>query len=247
MKLLFFIAILISVVLIFYHFKKSQSVNEEGSKTADAKQAGSLKQPAGKRVFDGKPDMPSGFGYKSQWFAIKTENTDEVAKELNLTSIQAANWSTGLEGADEGYYFVAPPVNGWILVVHSLMPDITDSTNENPLKTIEHLSRKYGEACYFGTHRTVDYHAWAKAVNGEIARAYGYLGESGETLINEGGLTAEELAHDLDFTNLDDGELHFPDEEHVLLLAKEWSIDPLMEYDGLNPGVGLVGRKLTGK
>lgn len=193
--------------------------------------------------FDETPDTPVQFGYKTQWFVVKTENTDEIAKELNLTEIQASNWSTGIEGAYEGYYFITPPVKGWTLVVNSRMPDITVNTNENPLRVIEKLSKKYGEAYYFGTHRVVEYHAWAKAINGGIVRAYGYLGESGETLINQGGLTTEELENNLVFTDLGVDEPILPDEEHVLFMSKEWAVDPSMDYKDLVAGVGLVGKK----
>ncbi|WP_059171673.1 hypothetical protein [Bacillus sp. FJAT-27445] len=240
MKALFYIVLLIIIVLIFNYFKNktnSKRVNEENLETAAAKT----------RVFDEQPDMPVGFGYKSQWFAVKTENSIEIAEELSLTNIQAANWSTGLEGAYDGYYFVAPPVKGWTIVVNSFMPDLTDPTDENPLYTLQKLSEKYGVAYYFGTHRTVEYHAWAKAINGEIVRVYGYLGESGETLINQGGLTSEELQHNFVYTEFDQDheEPLLPDEEHVLKLSKEWAIDPLMDYEDLNSGVGLVGKKNT--
>ncbi|WP_316572239.1 hypothetical protein [Neobacillus sp. YIM B06451] len=241
MKPVFYIVLLIIAVLIFYFIKNTMNSNRVNE---DAQKESSLRKPVDARVFDAKPDMPVGFGYKSQWYAVKTENTDEVAKELNLTSIQAANWATGMWGAQEDYYFVTPPVRGWTIVVNSFMPDISDSTDDGPLKTIQYLSRKYGEAYYFGTHRVVDYHAWAKAINGEIVRAYGYLGESGETLINQGKLTSEELIHNYVYTELDHEEPILPDEEHVLTLSKEWAIDPLMEYEGLNSGVGLVGEKV---
>ncbi|WP_419875014.1 hypothetical protein [Candidatus Pristimantibacillus sp. PTI5] len=193
--------------------------------------------------FSDNPDYPQPFGYKCQWMAVKTENTNEVAKHLNLMNMQPANWSTGIEGAYEGKFFVSPPVNGWTLVVNSLMPDITDTTEQNPLKVIAELSRVYGEACYFGTHRVVEYHAWAKALNGEISRAYSYVGESGETLVNQGALTAEELEHDLIFTELEEDELITPYEEDVLLIAKEWTTDPMMGQTSLELGVGLVGER----
>ncbi|WP_053368546.1 hypothetical protein [Bacillus sp. FJAT-27245] len=244
MKPFFYIVLLIVAVFIFYYVKNKPNSNRVNG---DDKPVNSFRKTAEARVFDAKPDMPVGFGYKSQWFVIKAENTDEVAKDLNLTNIQPANWSTGIEGAYDGYYFVAPPVRGWTIVANSLMPDMTDPTDENPLKTIQHLSKKYGEAYYFGTHRVVDYHAWGRAKNGEIIRAYGYLGESDEVLINKGEFTSEELKHNLNYTDLDNGEANFPDEEHVIILSKEWAIDPRLDYADLGAGVGLAGMKVVPK
>jgi hypothetical protein len=193
--------------------------------------------------FDATPDVPVGFGYKSQWIAVKTTKTEEIAKELNLTNIQAANWSTGIEGAYEGYYFISPPVKGWTIVVNALMPDLTDSSSEMPLNIIQKLSAKYEEAYYFGSHRVVEYYAYAKAVKGELVRAYAYLGESGETVINLGELSSKELIHNFNFTDLDDEDPHLPDEEHIIVMSKEWAIDPLMEDSELKVGVGLVGQR----
>lgn len=199
--------------------------------------------PGSGLLFSDVPDYPQPFGYKCQWIAVKTENTEGVAKHLNLVKIQAANWLTGIEGAYEGKFFVSPPVNGWTLVINSFMPDITDPTEQSPLKVIVELSRIFGEAYYFGTHRVVEYHAWAKAMNGELSRAYSYVGESGETIINQGALTTEELEHGLVFTEIEDDDPLLPDEEHVLLMAREWTIDPMMQQTNLKLGVGFVGER----
>lgn len=192
-------------------------------------------------VFDSKPDLPESFGYKCQWYAIRTTDSLAVAKSFNLTDTHNANWRTGMEGAYARYYFVAPPVNGWTLVINSLMPDLSATDECNPLEVVNKLSKQYGEAYYFGTHRVVEYHAWIKSRNGVLIRAYGYLGESGETIINEGELTIEEVDNGLLFTSLDVEEPDVPAEEDVIKMAKLWSISPLMENSDYEAAVGIIG------
>ena len=41
------------------------------------------------------PDTPVNFGYKVNWFAVKTEQPTLVAQTLNLTNRRQANWKTG--------------------------------------------------------------------------------------------------------------------------------------------------------
>jgi len=186
--------------------------------------------------FDVTPDLPISFGYKNQWLAVKTIDTQAVVAAMDLKNIQIANWSTGLIGANEGYYFVTPPINGWTLVINSLMPDISGVKATNPLTIIAELSAKFGDACYFGTNRVVEYHAWAKSINGKLIRAYGYLGESGEILINQGEATKEEQEY------FEAEEPVLPNEEDVLFLAKQWSIDSWPDHEENQMGTGFVGK-----
>jgi hypothetical protein len=194
-------------------------------------------------LFSNVPDAPQSFAYKCQWLAVKTEDTEAVVKALKLVDIQVANWATGIEGAYAGYYFVSPPVEGWTFVVNALMPDATDQLESGPLQTVTDLSVVFEEAYYFGTHRVVEYHAWARARHGKLNRAYGYLGERGETLFNHGELTAVEAKHDLHFTEQEDDMQQLPDEEDVLLVAKEWTMDPRDLGIAQNIGAGFVGIK----
>jgi hypothetical protein len=187
------------------------------------------------------PDLPVGFGYKCQWYVIRSSDMNGVATYLNLTDDKTSNWKSGIEAAYEGYYFVSPPVNGWIFVVNSIMPDLSAKNDSNPLKVVTNLSKKFGEAYYFGTHRVVEYQAWAKAVNGKLERAYGYLGESGEVIVNQGNLSTEEKENKLLFTDLNVDDPMLPNEEDVLLIAKTWTIDPRMEDGNYEIGTGLVG------
>ncbi|MFC5652342.1 hypothetical protein ACFPYJ_25160 [Paenibacillus solisilvae] len=191
---------------------------------------------------DDTPDLPIGPGYKTQWYAVKTSETKELLQEMRLTDIQTANWRSGLSAAGgEGYYFVSPAVKGWTLIVNPIMPDMSFEDRNNPITVITQLSKRFEEAYYFGTHRVVEYHVWAKAVDGELIRAYGYVGDHGLVLIDQGGLTDEERAHHLQFTGPDAEEPVLPSEEDVLLIAKLWTFDPGKEEEDYPLGTGFIG------
>lgn len=194
--------------------------------------------------FDAAPDYPVDFGYKCQWYAIKSADKEAVASAFKLSGMQQANWQTGIAGAYSGYYFVTPPVDGWVLVINSLMPDLSVEGEGNPLETVLRLSRQFGEACYFGTHRVVDYHAWAKAVQGELIRAYSYVGESDEVIADEGEPTEEEKDNDLIFAGFNDDEGFVPGEDDVITIAELWTVSPFMQEAASEQGVGvgIVGK-----
>jgi len=93
-----------------------------------------------------------------------------------------------------------------------------------------------------------------KATNGNIDRLYSYLGESRENIDISGKPTeiennynlintfSEEAKHD-DYWNRDD--LTYPDEELVMKIAGNWSVDPTT-FDNRKDikGLGLLGRRL---
>lgn len=226
------IIIVIVLIVIFIIFQK---------RVAKSTTASSPSNEIKPSQFETVPDLPVGFGYKCQWIAVKTVDTEAVLAEMQLKNVQVANWNTGIKGAYEGYYFISPPILGWTLVINSIMPDLTDTKSPSPLTAISDLSQKFGEAYYFGTHRVVEYHAWAKAVNGQVVRAYGYLGEGGETLIDEGKISQEEMENDLVFTGFDVDEPKLPREGDVLFIAKKWTVDPLMQQGNYQIGTGYVG------
>ena len=172
------------------------------------------------------------------WFAVKTTNADEVVKEIGLKSPQRCNWKSGIAAAYEEGVFVAPPVNGWTLVVGRGLPTIDDAARKKETDALlVKLSKRFGEAQHFGTHRVVEFHAWAKAIDGDVVREYAYLGERGEKLHDTGKITAEEqevgIKNEAEF---------FPDESHVMKVAGKWSLDPttLSEKSG-GKGVGWLG------
>jgi hypothetical protein len=63
----------------------------------------SLAQPAlADAFFDQTPDSPEGFGFKSSWFAVKTQEPKRVAEILGLADLQRANWASGITANTAG-------------------------------------------------------------------------------------------------------------------------------------------------
>lgn len=133
--------------------------------------------------------------------------------------------------------FVGGPVDGWVLVpVGSALA----AAGEFDLAA---LSTRFGEVQRFASHRVVEAHEWERWVDGSPVRRYGWLGESGELLFNEGepGALDEDLLPDSD-ADWSDWEL--ADEERVMEIAGAWSVDPTSLDDRDDaPDDGLLGRR----
>jgi hypothetical protein len=190
-----------------------------------------------------QPDRPISFGYKIHWLAVRTNDPQAVIKSLGLTNVEESNWQRGFQAAYGGQVFVTPAIDGWVLVASISLPEITEGRNDVPV-LLTKLGKEFADVQYFGTHRVVGYHGWARAINGELTRQYAYLGESGETLRDEGDPTAEEkllhLVYDKSAPAFKDD--NSPDEEDVMKLAAAWSINPnALETMGLPKSLGFVG------
>jgi hypothetical protein len=139
-----------------------------------------------------------------------------------------------------------------VVVGSSLFPPDHAEPYVKPL--VKELSLQFGEAQYFCTHRGVELHIWARARKGQLIRGYGYIGEKGLTLWDEGTQTKEE--RDLGFRFFDERspeaevgdywarkDLTYPDEGCVMQLAALWSIDPTtLDQQFKEPGMGIIGR-----
>lgn len=209
-----------------------------------------LRRAIKKPQFNPGPDTPRSFGYKCNWLAIRTDDPAKVVEALQLTDARPSSWESGIEAGYIGRVFVSPPVDGWILAVSSSLPSEPDTV----APFIEVLSRHFDEVQYFGTHRVVEYHAWALARAGRIVRAYAYVGERGETLWDVGARTAGEIELGVKFFNerspeakdekyFERTDLTYPGEEYVMQIAGKWSINPQeLEEMGLPESSGFVGR-----
>ncbi|MFI6784838.1 hypothetical protein [Micromonospora sp. NPDC050276] len=172
-----------------------------------------------------------GFGYKLQWLAVRDRDADAVAAALNLSRPTPANWRDAVAAAydDHGHWLLTPPLDHWTLAASR---DVPVPEDDRFAAWLAALSLLLGEVQYFGTHRVVEYHGWGRARDGSVERAFAYLGERGEVLFDLGERTVEEqalgvgTAYDEDEPWDDDETSLWPDEETVLTIAGQWSIDP---------------------
>ncbi len=210
-------------------------------------------------LLDATPDYPMSFGYKITWLAVRSSDTVNVSASLALTDVVTANWHTGITTSYAGIgrkprrVFVTPPVGDWTLVV-GWLPDSGDvRTPDLATPFLESIGKQFNEVQYFSTHRVVEYHAWAKVIQGRIVRAYAYIGEQGHKIWDKGTLTIEEQELGFHFFDPESNEakdnsyweredLAFPNEENVMRLAGKWSVDPTqLESMSMPPSTGLVG------
>lgn len=223
------VLVLVFVVLFVLKTRKAQAAQQDSALA---------KRGQTSAAFDSAPDEPVSFGYKCMWFAVKTINAADVVKEIGLKSTQPCNWKSGIAAAYEGKVFVTPSVSGWTLIVGQNLPTLDDEDRRKQAEALLiKLSKRFGQAQHYGTHRIVEFHAWVKATNGEITREYAYLGEHGEKLHDTGNMTNEEQAigirSDSDF---------FPNESHVMKVAGKWSLDPTKQStESSGKGVGWLG------
>ena len=199
------------------------------------------------------PDKPIDFGYKTVWIAVKTDNKERIAEILELKNIQSSNWKSGIESAYNNGIFITPLIGQWTLAVGIKLSNGELKDINKLEKTLNKLSSEFGEAQSFGTHRVVEYHHWIKSINGKITRTYSYIGESGENIKVFGELTEPENGLNLINTFSKEAEaenyweredLDYADEELVMKIAENWSINPtkLTERKDIKNELGLIGK-----
>jgi hypothetical protein len=151
-----------------------------------------------------------------------------VQSALGLQHARPCSWSRGIAGDEP--WFIAPPVQGWILVSGSGLPDPDDDVDVC-YRFLTRLSRLAGPVQYFSANRVLNHHAWAWLRNGRVLRAYAW---AGSTLWQQGAMTSAETELNmkcLDYA--DPAEAAPPGSEpaaantmKVPLLAARWSFDP---------------------
>jgi hypothetical protein len=129
--------------------------------------------------------------------------------------------------------FVSDSIRGWVFVVgFGVATPGAAGKAATPVKLLTSLSRRFGEAQFYGSMRIDDAYAWARASRGRLVRAFEYDGSEGVTLLDVGAKTPAERSIDL----------HPPGEEDVLHVAGAWSVDPTKIDESLTtPGRGIVG------
>lgn len=202
------------------------------------------------------PDDVVSFGYKCIWIAVETNNTHRVAEVLGVKNPMVCNWKTGIQKAYENKIFISPSVGAWTLIVGWGLVDFKPKNELDEARgfkqKINALSKEFGEAQLFFTHRVTEYHGWAKSINGTTTRYYSFLGERFENILIEGDATPfekqlnlantfSEEAKDENYFERED--IVFPDEELVMKIAEAWSVNPttLEDRKDISKGLGLVG------
>ena len=164
-----------------------------------------------------------------RWLAVQSQNLLAVQRALGLHNAKPCSWQQGLAG--EKRLFIAPRINGWILVFGSDLPDPSDDVDQC-FHFVTGLSRKLGHVQLFSASRVLYHHAWIRAEKGRIVRAYAW---ANQTLWKQGLRTPAE--RELELACFDYGEnsqaasWHIPDViisnvDKVPLLASRWSLDP---------------------
>jgi hypothetical protein len=191
------------------------------------------------------PPAATLFSRPCCWLAVRSKNLHAVQAAFGLHNPKPCSWQEGMAGEEK--LFIAPPVKGWILVVGSRLPDPTDDV-DSAFRFILALSRKFGEVQCFSANRVLQNHAWVRAENGRVVRAYSW---AGKTLWKQGRRTPAEKELDVlcfDYAQPEGipgfgtSELIAANVEKVPMMAARWSLDPgRIDEDFLAENRGVAG------
>lgn len=179
------------------------------------------------------------FGGKQAWLAVRDGDPAAVIAALGLRELGTVRWRDGIDLAhlSDDRVAVTPPLPGardhrWVLAAGRRLllapPDLPALS-----ATLD------TEVQYFATHRVTESHRWQRAVRGELIRAFGYVGQTGEITTWFGDPDPAERAAGLP-GELDEDTSVLVAEQDVLLVAGAWSIDPTT-LAGAAPGPLTMG------
>lgn len=212
----------------------------------------------GRIVFDVQPDGPAKFGCNMAWLAVRTRDTGAVLVAMGLTEdAEPANWASGLgavydNALGETHAFVSPPVNGWTLVVSPSLPAPTSRRFvDKSMPLLLGLSERFVEVQYYAGFPDIDFFAWGRVIEGRLIRAFAINDEG--VVWNKGRPTKEEKAMGLKLFEVRGmrerrgdagGEMvMYPTSEHLLELARHWSLDPSrLDPASAEPALGVIAR-----
>ena len=109
-----------------------------------------------------------------------------------------------------------------------------------PVDVVDQSAVLATEVQFFVTHRVTELHRWQRAVGGELVRAFGYVGQTGEVTAWHGDPDPAERATGLP-AKLDPETSVLVSEHDVLRVADAWSIDPTTLTGRPAPGPLRVG------
>lgn len=182
----------------------------------------------------------------ARWIAIKSSNLPAVQAALHLDHGTPCCWTEGFAKNADTRLFISPPVDGWTVVLGQALPEPADDIDRFFRFALK-LSRDLGQVQFFSSSRFLSHHAWVRADEGRIIRAYVW---AGQTLWNQGKVTFAEQQLGLKcFPYGVPGEVTLAEREaapanceKVMLLASKWSLDPVAIADqNLKNSTGIAG------
>ncbi|GID33353.1 hypothetical protein C8E87_5471 [Paractinoplanes brasiliensis] len=187
-----------------------------------------------------------GFGGKQAWLAIRADGREGVAASvpaaLGLRDLGEVRWRDGIDLAHltDDRVAITPPLPGardqlWVLATgrYLMRPETTVD--------VVALSAALGaEVQFFATHRVTELHRWQRAAEGELIRAFGYVGQTGDVTSWHGEPDPAERDAGLPGV-LDDETTVLVGEKDVLAVAGAWSIDPTTLTGRPAPGTLRIG------
>ncbi len=215
-----------------------------------------IRRELARRAARTTPEAPgfsaSVFDAPTRWLAVRSQSPRAVQEALGVQHARACSWSDALGTPFEPRLFIAPPVNGWVIVMGCDLPDPADDIDEC-FKFLTALSTRLGEVQFYSRNRAVSHHGWARLSHGKVLRAYAW---AGETLWNQGGVTETERELKLrclaymqssNVLGLAERELLALNTERVVRLAASWSIDPTAVGGATLESKGIAGDLLHGR
>jgi hypothetical protein len=180
-------------------------------------------------------DVMVGFGGKQAWLAVRDSDPSAVIAALGLRELGTVRWRDGIDLAHlaDDRVAVTPPLLGareerWTLAVgRRFLLDTPD---------LPALSKELDtEVQFFATHRVTESHRWQRAARGELIRAFGYVGQTGEITSWHGDPDPAERRAGLPGT-MDEDTTVLVAEQDVLRVAAAWSVDPTTIGGRMAPG-----------
>ena len=176
------------------------------------------------------PTFESAFASRPPlWMAVRATNPGTVQSALGLNQPTPCSWKEGMTG--ERNFFIGPPVNGWIIVTGSGLPNPSCDVDEC-FRFLARISGQLGQVQLFHADRILHHHAWARAEHGIVTRAYAW---AGETIWNQGAKTPAETELSMKCFGYGEEpnanswaavEWTAANVGKVPLLATRWSLDP---------------------
>lgn len=181
----------------------------------------------------------------ARWIAVRAATVREVRNALELSNTAPCSIEDGLAGNHQQSLFLAPPVNGWVLITGPGVPDPVEDVDE-VYHFLRALSIKLGSAQFFCFNRALGHHGWAWARGGGIVRGFAW---AGQTLWNEGEPTPAERTFRMRCPRYGDPaprsaqsrEAILANVDKVPLLAAKWSVDPVSVHQQLPNAIGVTG------